>query len=160
MVPIEPPVPGAPSGGSTLDTLTNPSPGGSGEITNPNLPEATLENTASIHEVVKGDTVWGLIENDPRLAAQLAGLNPAQQAYVVDALKDTLAEMSPQQLRDIGISSGNIDALQIGDEVNLSSLFEDKAMLESITKNAKGLSPDQMANITRIISENAQRLRS
>ncbi len=107
------------------------------------------EKGAKVFEVQKGDTVWKLVgDNIPK--EYLDGVAPDQKVYVIDALKDRLAAMSPEQLRAIGISSGNIDKLAIGDKINLSSVLEDKTLLEKVQGEAKGFVPQPPASLESV----------
>lgn len=99
-------------------------------------------------EVHKGDTVWGLI--DKKLEGQYGTtyehLGEARKTFAIDALKDKFAAMSPDQLKAIGISSGNINELNIGDKIDFDKLMTDENMIKAM-EGAKGLSQEQLMSI-------------
>ncbi|MBI4121130.1 MAG: hypothetical protein HY457_02655 [Parcubacteria group bacterium] len=96
-------------------------------------------------EVAKGDTVWGLLKNG--LGEKLAGLSPEQQTYVIDGLKDKLAAMTPAELKDLGIKSGNIDRIFPGQKLDFTSLLGDSSLVEKLKAGAENLTAEQLQNI-------------
>ncbi|PIT91122.1 hypothetical protein COU17_02060 [Candidatus Kaiserbacteria bacterium CG10_big_fil_rev_8_21_14_0_10_49_17] len=112
------------------------------------------ESAPSAHEYIvrPGNTVWGLIEHDPRIADVMKTLSPEQRVYLVDYLKDRFAEMKPEQLRAIGIDSGNINKIFPGQRINLDSIMNNRDILDRAIDGARNLSPEEIANIRKNIS--------
>lgn len=106
------------------------------------------------HVVKKGDTVWSIVQHmlpEKFPASVFAKLGPEQVAYITDGLKDALERMTPQQLKELGISSGNIGKIFPGDTINFSKLFENQTLLNDLLEKARGLTQDQIQNIARNI---------
>ncbi|MBI4118119.1 MAG: hypothetical protein HY455_01075 [Parcubacteria group bacterium] len=109
-------------------------------------PEITAEAVRTITaEVAKGDTVWGLLKG--AISTDLQGLSPEQQTYVIDGIKDKLAAMSPQELKDIGIKSGNIDRIFPGQKIDFTTLLGDSSLVEKLKTGAENLTAEQLQNI-------------
>lgn len=105
-----------------------------------NLP---VENINGIEVAGKGDSVWKMI--DRQLQGRYEGfskLDPAIQAHVIDTLKDKVAN-DPSSF---GLE--NIDDINIGQEVDLSSLFEDESDITDAFYQAESLNPEELKNIT------------
>ena len=113
-------------------------------------PMAVAEASASVpavYEIVKGDNTWKILDgyltdHDPKFA----GMSDGQRTHAIDALKDKLKLLTPAQLKEAGFTSGNIDKLRVGDEINLDKLLgavdADKAI-----GNADNISADAVKNI-------------
>lgn len=101
-----------------------------------------------IHEVAKGDTLWSMIEARMASGHYLEGLDEGQKTHLIDALKDKFTAMSSEQLKeDIGISSGNIDRLAIGEKINLGAVIGDPDILPNALHEAGVLSEADAAQI-------------
>ena len=99
-------------------------------------------------EAHSGDSTWKLLGQ--YLSAKdshFAGMNEAQKTYAIDALKDKLAAMSPDQLKSAGFGSGDIGKLGIGEHINFDKLVGGN--VAEAMKGASGLSPDDAASIIR-----------
>lgn len=99
-------------------------------------------------EVHKGDTVWGIIDKQ---LSQIKGatyehLGEARKTFTIDSLKDKVAAMSPDDLKKIGISSGNIDKLNIGDKIDFSKILADENVANAL-EGAERLNNEQITNI-------------
>lgn len=127
--------------------------GSSPEAAEP-VPHGSIEGPLHIHEVTSGDTIWDIIENDARVQSILEGLGEEQRAYVIDALKDRLADMSPEELRALGIESGDVHQIFEGNQIDLNELLNDSELLDQIRKKAENLSEADIANIRRVIDQN------
>ena len=69
-------------------------------------------------------------------------LNPAQKTYVIDALKDKIA----QNPAEFGLK--NIDKIKIGQKIDFSTLLKNNESVSKIFEHARHLSADQLKNIT------------
>lgn len=119
----------------------------SGVVIEP-FPETTsVPVGASEFTAVKGSTVWGGIAEKMSSQPGFAGLQEGQRTYIIDALKNKLSTMSPADLKLMGISSGNIDQLAVGDKVNFTSLMSNQELIQKATEQAQALTPDQIHNI-------------
>ena len=97
--------------------------------------------------VEKGGTLWGGIETKLNAQGLFSGMGVGQKTYVLDALKDKFAAMSPDELKAIGFSSGNIDLINPGDHIDLTKVLGDTQLLPNVLHSAEILSPDQVASI-------------
>jgi len=100
-------------------------------------------------EVTKGDSVWEISENflKTRLGEDEWGsLDESQQTHLIDAVKDNVAN-SEEGLESFGITSGNIDQLNVGDKINLNKIFNNPEFLEKIQDQASNLTQEQLDNI-------------
>jgi post-segregation antitoxin (ccd killing protein) len=110
----------------------------------------TPQAGSSIVEVQKGDSLWKIIDKRLEDYDGYEDLNPAQKTYVIDALKDQIAE-DPEKF---GLD--DIDKLKIGQKINLSAIFDgEDSEVGDFMEKAQGLSEDQ----TESILENNQKLR-
>ncbi len=110
------------------------------------IPEVAPEKIISGVEVAeKGDSIWKMAARQlhNRFGEKFDQLDAARKTYLIDAIKDEVAA-DPEQF---GLK--NVDILQVDQQVNFSSIFEDKANIEQVFANAKNLSPDQFINILR-----------
>ena len=122
----------------------------SGLIMNSGSNLGELTTIYEAHTVVGGDTMWKIIENHPALENTLQGLSPEQQTYVIDGIKDKLQTMTPEELKDIGIDSGNINLINPGEKIDLSTLFDSQSDMNAVAhlqENALNLTPDELTNI-------------
>ena len=103
-------------------------------------PQAEPEIPETV-KAVKGDSIWKISEKYLEEKGDLDGLNPEQKIYAIDALKDKLSE---------GIE--NPDALKIGQEIDFGAKFE-SSDIDKFVEGAKGLSPEQMENISEYQAE-------
>jgi len=97
--------------------------------------------------VEKGGTLWGGIEHNLEAKGVFEGMQGGQKTYVLDALKDKFATMSPAELRAIGITSGNINVIHPGDHIDLTKVLGDTHLTADITHHAQALSPEQIYSI-------------
>lgn len=102
--------------------------------------------------VGQGETLWGGITEKLDEQGLLAGMQEGQKTYVIDALKDKFAAMSPEELRLIGIGSGNIDVIHPGDHIDLTKVLGDTQLTSEITHHAQGLSAAQVYSIEHPIA--------
>ncbi len=99
------------------------------------------------HTVAAGDNLWKIIEGKLQSQGLFEGLREGQQTHMIDALKDRFAEMPPEQLKAIGISSGNIDQLRVGDNLDLTRVLGDAQSLPDALYNAETLSDSAASSI-------------
>lgn len=114
------------------------------------IPEAPKTSISPEATIKLGDTLWKVLGSKLEESGKLAGLNEAQKAYVIDSLKDKLEamqSMSPDKIRDLGISSRDVNALKVGETLNLSSILQDNELVEKAVYRATELNPEQIVNI-------------
>lgn len=109
------------------------------------------ENSSGlIHEVKSGDNLWDIIKEKIGGQMQEHKLEAGQRTYSIDELKDRFARMSPEELKGIGISSGDINDLKPGDKIDLTKILGGEAGSQNINHailGAEHLSQDQMHSI-------------
>lgn len=99
------------------------------------------------YTVKSGDKLWKLLADDLRERKIFNGLSAeGQRDYVIDALKDKIAAMSDGERKLLGISSGNINKLTVGDKLDFNKLF-DHDVVGGALKNAKLLSAEEISAI-------------
>jgi len=77
------------------------------------------------HIVKSGDTVWKFVENDLRIKGLLEDKNPKETATAVaNFIKKNLNPLNAEQLEKIGIKSGEIGKINIGQKIDLSRFFK------------------------------------
>jgi len=86
--------------------------------------EAVGASASMVHEVVKGDNLWNIIKKDLADSGALNGLDKQARLVAIDRVKDKFANMSAEQLRTIGIGSGDANIIEIGENINLGSVYE------------------------------------
>jgi len=102
---------------------------------------ASIENppTQIIHTAAKGENLWKII--DQKLGEYPELSDEGRRTHAIDAIKDKFAHMSPEELKTkIGISSGNIDQLAVGDKVNLTPIMADTDIMPNIIHDAGSIS--------------------
>ena len=113
-----------------------------------NAPSVGVPTDTPELSVQKGDTLWGLTEKQLNQNPRFAGLDRAGKDFAIDSYMKKLGGMSPEQLRALGIHSGNINQLQIGEHLKLP-ILQDQGFFDSTVSGADALSPEQRANILK-----------
>ena len=110
---------------------------------NQHLNEHIASHVNHIEIAQKGDSVWKMIGKDLQTHSgkTFSALSPEQKTYVIDALKDNVA----QHHTEFGLK--NIDKIKVGQKIDLSNLFKNKADVTKIFEHAKHLTPDQLKNV-------------
>jgi hypothetical protein len=107
------------------------------------VPDAAVDmaKQSSIEVVKKGDTIWDLAERElhDRMGTSFDQLDEARKTYMIDSLKDKIAA-NPQAF---GLE--NADRLEIGDKVDMTSLFEGREAVPLDGLRAEALALDQQA---------------
>ncbi len=109
-----------------------------------------LSQNELIYEIRKGDNLWNIIKSQLEDRKITEGLSEGKQTYIIDDLKDKFAKLNSEELKKLGISSGNIDKLTAGDKIDLTSVLGSKNGLGNISNAVEGaqkLSEEQIANI-------------
>ena len=108
-----------------------------------------LATSASATEYVvpKGGSVWAGLSEKLGHQPGFEKLSEGQKSYVIDTLKNKLSVMSDADLKTMGISSGNIDKVGVGDKINFDKILNNTKLIEVATDHAKNLSPEQIHNI-------------
>jgi hypothetical protein len=99
------------------------------------------------HEVKTGDNLWKAIEGKLEKQGLFESMENGQKTHLIDEIKDKFAKMSPEDLKKIGVSSGNIDQLKIGDKLDFSSVLGDDQFISDAVSHADTLSGQQITHI-------------
>jgi len=91
----------------------------------------------------KGDSVWKMAEDqlEKYYGGKFSGLDKATQTHLIDAVKDKVAENSEK----FGLE--DVDKLKVGQKVDFSSIFEDSAQMDEMSKEASSLVDSEKTNI-------------
>ncbi len=105
---------------------------------------ATFLGDTKVHP---GNTTWSIIKeqlrsNDPAFSK----LSGAQQNFVIDAYKDSLQALKPEELKKMGFASGNIDRIFVNNNIDLTFLNDTK-LSDNIYTSAGNLTTAEQANI-------------
>lgn len=91
-------------------------------------PEVAAGSPLSPETVVKGDTVWGMIREDmetrPELKDAFAQLTPDEQNAAIDRIENKLQALSGSEIKDMGIVSGDLDQIRVGESVDLDKAID------------------------------------
>src|SRR3990167_8797685 len=99
-------------------------------------------------EAHSGDSTWKLLgQYLSTKDSHFSGMNEAERTYAIDALKDKLQAMSPDQLKAAGFGSGDISKLGIGEHINFDKLVGGN--VAEAMKGASGLSAEAAESITK-----------
>jgi hypothetical protein len=105
---------------------------------------AALEKLNEPVVVEKGDTVWGVCEEQlEKRVDNWEELSRAEKDYLIDWYKDKVVA-NPAEY---GIGGGNASSLKIGSEIKIAELFKDPNEMTEVLAKAQGLSPEQVQNI-------------
>jgi hypothetical protein len=126
----------------------------------PNLPAdkeavevgaALLDNMRQaehLHSVGAGDTAWRFLDRGLQIEGQWEDVaSDGQKIYIVDHVKDWLSGQSPERIKELGIPSGDISQIQVGQELDLGGMFEDEEFLRVVAEGkekALALSPESI----------------
>ncbi len=113
--------------------------------------ERIIENAGASgsieHTVKSGDSVWSIIEDKLERQGLFEGMEEGQRTYLIDTFKDKITSMSPDELKEIGISSGDPSVLKVGDTLDLTSVLGDSEALPEAILGAETLSDSQIESI-------------
>jgi len=101
------------------------------------------------HTAGEGENTWKIIEANLDNRHLMDGLNPGQRTHVIDSLKDAFEKMSPEHLKEIGFSSGDVDLLNPGENIDLTEVLGKPETILSSLFNAKNLSPEDISSIVK-----------
>lgn len=127
--------------------IPTPPPAPPGLPPSPGFPTPPIP---SFHTVTAGENTWKIIEANLNAHNSMAGLVPGEQTHMIDALKDQLNNLPSSTLRSLGWSSGDINIINPGDVLDMSSIENTHNVLSAFS-NAQNLSP---AEITSIVENN------
>lgn len=114
-------------------------------------PPATSPSAPTV-TIAKGDTIWGVVEKGLGQRPEFSGLDRAGKDLAIDTYMKKLGGMTPEQLKALGISSGDINKIQIGENIQLP-VMQDQALFDKAVTDAKALTPEQKANILKYRAE-------
>jgi hypothetical protein len=80
------------------------------------------------YTVPEGGNVWSGIENELDSRGLLEGLDTETRTQFIDAIENKVTNLSPQELKDIGISSGNPHLVYPGEEIDLTALLSPESV--------------------------------
>ena len=103
------------SGADTVETTTKPNEITSMDFENPS--DVVFESSGAV-TVVEGDSVSGMLQQ--YLAN--SGVGAAEQSATYTKVIGGIYDLSPEQLKEIGISSGNPDLIYPGETIDLQKL--------------------------------------
>lgn len=109
--------------------------------------ELAKEIPAIEYTVKSGDNIWGIIENKLETQGLFEGMEEGQRTHLIDTFKDKITAMSPQELKEIGITSGDPNVLKAGESINLTSVLGDTEALPSAMHASEMLSDVQIEAI-------------
>lgn len=97
-----------------------------------------------IEAAQKGDSIWKMAERQlaEHYGQKFTGLNEAQKTYIIDAIKDRVAENQ----ESFGLA--DVDKIKIGQKVDLSSIFNDEEGMARLFNQTGELTQSQMESIT------------
>ena len=104
-----------------------------------------LAATNGVETAFRGDSVWKMIgrQLEARYSENFSGLSPEQKTYVIDHLKN----MVQKHPGEFGLADA--DKIRIGQQVDLSKLFENTSSVRSAFTQAANLDQTQLENIAR-----------
>ncbi len=98
-----------------------------------------------VEVVKKGDSVWKLAKHqlEARFGQEFTGLDEARQTYVIDSIKDKIAE-NPS-----GFGLHDADTIGVGEKIDFSSIFDDQHAdaVKSAFSQAQNLNETAVQNI-------------
>ncbi len=100
--------------------------------------EENIRNLASeIQEtpeyvVQQGDNIWKIIENKLEAHDIFRGLEEGQRTYLINELKDKVSAMSPQELKEFGIGSGDPNVIYAGETLDFSKIMNTESISGSV----------------------------
>lgn len=112
----------------------------------PPIPGLSPVTPPDLHTVVSGENTWKIIEAKLDVQNAMAGLGEGGRTHMIDALKDQLDNLSPNQLKALGFSSGDIDFLNPGDSLDLSRITNIGNIIYAFG-DAQNLTPEQLTTI-------------
>ncbi len=142
--------PGASMKAPTADTKNVFADAGATSSSGEAVPSVSSGGNFGSFEVSKGDNTWKILEK--HLAIQnerFANLDPERQTHAINTLKNQLKTFSPEKLKDLGFGSKDIDALRVGETINLDKAFS-AADIEKAVSGAEKISDAT----TKSIAEN------
>jgi hypothetical protein len=90
------------------------------EVTTTDSVEASIvEKETGSHPVAYGDTLTALLRDQVAAIADLATVQEQNSA-----IENFLTKLSPAELREVGVSSGNYDLLYVGEQIDMARLAE------------------------------------
>lgn len=102
---------------------------------------SNLTGLTGIQEAVKGDSIWKMIGEHIKDNHDFSSLSPERQTYVIDALKDRVANHHAE----FGLK--NIDKIKVHYKLDFSKLIHGQDDFKSIVDHAKNLTKAQIDNI-------------
>lgn len=130
---------GEPGAGGTKEGLNVPPETG--------IAEKSFEPV--IHKVTRRENVWKILTNEARTRGLLENLSGGKETHFIDSLKDKLAALSPDEVRKLGISSGDINKIKAGETIDLTKIFGDQNSIEASQYQASRLGVGDVANIEK-----------
>ena len=98
----------------------------------------------SPHVVQPGENVWNILKEK---TVQFS-LDEGRKTYFIDHMKDVLAGLSPEKIRELGIESGDINLIRPGERIDFSHVLGTEQVGEALTE-ARSISDDTVASILK-----------
>ncbi len=100
------------------------------------------------YDVREGESLWKVTERGLNENTSFQRLNDAQKTWVIDAIKDRFTKLSPEELKSIGIKSGDINKVTPGEKIDFSYVLKgDVDTICQLIEKASNLSPEQINSI-------------
>mgnify|MGYP000671079982 CR=1 FL=1 len=96
--------------------------------------------------VQPGDNIWKIIENKLEAHDVFRGLSEGQRTYLIDELKDRVSAMSPQELKEFGIGSGDPNLIKAGEHLDFSKIMDTESVNSGVF-DAENLTDAQVVSI-------------
>lgn len=98
------------------------------------------------YDVQPGDNIWNIIEKKLEAHELFRGLEEGQRLHLIDELKDRVAKMSTEELREFGIASGDPNLIHPGETLDFSRIMNSESVTDA-TANAENLSVKEISSI-------------
>ncbi len=105
-----------------------------------------VEKVSHAHTVAEGENTWDIIEANLDSKNVLAGASEGVRTHIIDSLKDIVIKMGPEQLRDLGFSSGDANLINPGEILNMTFL-DNPELMSKVLLEAKNVSPEDLRQI-------------
>ncbi len=117
----------------------------------PSIP--TLEIFGSDSVVERGGTVWGFTEEQLNSQPEFAALDQIQKTRMLKSYEIYTQGLGTSAIKAMGISSGDIHTIRIGEHIDLTAL-NGRSLFDSFITDARNLTQEQRASIAYNLEHN------